>query len=187
MSSGNGITIRSGYRCRARGIKPLRDADQHLQEFFFGTSRNHELSVFSAASRGDFEKVNDKLYRGTSLVTALRPIIEEAIDREIKRNPRLEGEAVERKIANRLTNLNNFSQLQESTQEKLIEMTGIDFHAMSKQERERTINHLQHSPVPFGSIESVLTPDTVIDLGFTHTLDKKYTRVGYLGDGVWKV
>ena len=41
------------------------------------------------------------------IITGLRPIVEEAIDREIRRNPRLEGEALERKIANRLTNLND--------------------------------------------------------------------------------
>ena len=33
----------------------------------------------------------------------------------------------------------------------------------------------------------MLTPNTTIDLGYTHTLDKDWTRVGHLGDGVWKV
>ncbi len=66
-------------------------------------------------------------------------------------------------------------------------MTGIDFRAMTKAEREATINHLLHSPIPFGNIDEVLTPDTRIDLGYTHTLDKNWTRVGDLGDGVWKV
>ena len=55
-----------------------------------------------------FQKVSDTLYRGNSPITGLRAVIEEAIDREIRRNPRLEGQALEAKIAKRLTNLNDF-------------------------------------------------------------------------------
>jgi len=169
----------------------LDSAGRHTHNFFEHVSRLYGTDLMAPGqteydAKG-FEKVSDTLYRGNSPITGLRPVIEEAIDREIARNPRLEGEALEAKIANRLTNLNDFEKLQTVTQDKLIEMTGIDFRAMTKAEREATINHLLHSPIPFGNIDEVLTPDTRIDLGYTHTLDRNWTRVGDLGDGLWKV
>ena len=58
---------------------------------------------------------------------------------------------------------------------------------MNKRLREDTINHLLHSPLPFGYIDEVLSPDTTIDMGYTHTLDKDWTEAAHLGDGVFQI
>ena len=118
----------------------LDSAGRHTHNFFEHVSDLYGVDPMAPGqteydAKG-FEKVSNTLYVGNSPITGLRPVIEEAIDHEIRRNPRLEGEALEAKIANRLTNLNDFERLQTETQDKLIEMTGIDFRAMTKAERE---------------------------------------------------
>ncbi len=191
QNNGQGAVI-DNVRLVSDAMKAMLDsAGRHTHNFYEHVSELFGTDLMAPGqteydAKG-FEKVSDTLYRGNSPITGLRPVIEEAIEHELRRNPRLEGAALEAKIAKRLTNLNDFERLQTVTQDKLIEMTGIDFRELSKEERERTINHLLHSPIPFGSIEEVLTPDTTIDLGYTHTLDKNWTRVGHLGDGVWQV
>ncbi len=191
QNDGRGAVI-DNVRLVSYDMKAMLDsAGRHTHNFYEHVSRTYGIDLMAPGqteydAKG-FEKVSDTLYRGNSPITGLRPVIEEAIDHVLRRNPRLEGEALEARVARRLTNLNDFDQLQTRTQDQLIEMTGIDFRAMTKQQREHSINHLLHSPIPFGSIEEVLTPDTTIDLGYTHTLDKNWTRVGHLGEGVWKV
>jgi len=169
--------------------KMLDSYGRHTHNFYEHVSSMYGTGLMAPGQTefNAYTKEDDKHYVGTSPITGLRPVIEQAIDDVINRGRHRYGAAMERAIARRLTNLNDFSQLRKETQDRIIEMTGVDFHAMSKKERERSINHLLHSPIPFGSIPEILSPDTVIDLGFTHTLDKKWTRVSDQGDGIWQV
>lgn len=169
----------------------LDSAGRHTHNFYEHVSDLYEMSLLAANqteyNTAELTRVSSSLYEGTSPITGLVPVIEEAVATELAKHKRLTGEALERKVANRLTNLNDFEKLKSATQDKLIAMTGINFQAMSKADREKSINHLLHSPIPFGAIDAVLTPEATIDLGYTHTLDKNWTRVAHQGNGVWKV
>ena len=138
---------------------------------------------------GGGEFVEDLYIEASSPITGLRPVIEQAIDdiKNRRKNRGLTNEELESKIAKRLTNLNDFRKLKAQTKENLMILAGVDFEAMSIEEREASINHLLHSPLPFGEIDEVLDPQTIIDLGYTHTLSKKNTRVSDLGGGVFQV
>jgi len=122
-----------------------------------------------------------------STITGLRPIIEQAIDQVKAKNPKLTGAKLESAVAKQLTNLNDWKQLKPATQEAVKQLTGVDFDAMSGKEREVTINHLQHSPLPFGDLNEPLSPDARINYGITHTLDKSRTRVEDLGNGQFRI
>ncbi|MEP0943224.1 MAG: calcium-binding protein [Rhizobiaceae bacterium] len=143
---------------------------------------------------GGYAYLGETTIIARSPITGLRPVIDQAI-RQIVGNRTVEdaakrlggNEQLESKIAQQLTNLNDWQQLQTETQNEIMIMTGINFDAMTSAEREVSINHLQHSPLPFGDIEEVLSSRVKIDLGFTHTLDKNKTEVEDLGDGIWKV
>ena len=143
---------------------------------------------------GGYAFLGEKTIVARSTITGLQPVIEQAI-RQIVGNRTLEQaaqvyggyEKLESKIANQLTNLNDWGQLQTETQNEIMIMTGINFDGMSAAEQEKTINHLLHSPLPFGDIKEVLSTNVKIDMGYTHTLDKNKTEVTDLGDGVWKV
>ncbi|MCT4656636.1 MAG: hypothetical protein N4A65_12565 [Cohaesibacter sp.] len=139
------------------------------------------------ARYGGYAYINDSTIVARSPITGLRPVIEQAIRQVKKANPTLTGEALENKVANQLTQLNDWANLETETQNEIMIMTGINFDAMTEAEREMTINHLQHSPLPFGDIEEVLGTDVTIDLGYTHTLDKNKTVAEHLGDGIYKV
>ena len=73
------------------------------------------------------------------------------------------------------------------TRDRLEDLTGENFGSWSKAEREESINHLLHSPLPFGNIQQVLSPNQRIDLGYTHTLDKDRTQVKDLGNGIFQI
>ena len=136
---------------------------------------------------GGFERIDDNTIRAVSPITGLRPVIEQAIDQVVKKGADIGGERTEAKVAKQLTQLNDWNQLKPETQEAIMILSGIDFAAMSKQDQELTINHLQHSPLPFGNLTDVLSPDTTIEYGYTHTLDKKRTRVQDLGNGQFRI
>jgi len=144
---------------------------------------------------GGFAKLSDYSYIGRSPITGLRPVIEQAIDYYITTYGSVSAavtaygsnDALESAIANKITTLNDWSDLTTETQNKIMIMTGINFDAMSTQEQEDSINHLQHSPLPFGAIDEVLFTSAVIDLGFTHTLDKDETEVEHLGNGIYEI
>jgi len=147
------------------------------------------------AQYGGYAKLSDYSYVARSPITGLRPVIEQAI-RDIAGSYSSIEAAIsaygskaklESAIANKLTNLNDWANLDEEAQNEIMIQSGINFDAMTEAEREMTINHLQHSPLPFGDIEEVLSTSAVIDMGITHTLDKDKTEVEHLGDGIYKV
>ena len=139
------------------------------------------------ARDGGYQKVGPFEIRAWSPITGQRPVIEQAIDDVLERDPNATGEDLERKVAKRLTELNDWKNLNDQTQENMMIVTGVDIDAMDKRLREDTINHLLHSPLPFGYIDEVLSRDTTIDMGYTHTLDKDWTEAAHLGDGVFQI
>lgn len=136
---------------------------------------------------GGFHVTGDKQITGRSTITGLQPVIEQAVAQVKAANPNLTGADLEAKIANKLTNLNDWENLTPQTQEALVRATGQDFGKMTKAEREKSINHLLHSPLPFGDINQPLTKDWSIDLGYTHTLDKAKTTAEDLGNGFFRI
>lgn len=136
---------------------------------------------------GGYAFIGAKQIVARSPITGLRPVIEQAIEQTKKANPRLTGDALESKIAQTLTGYNDWADLTAETQNQIMILTGINFDSMTDAQRETTINHLIHSPLPFGHITQVLTPDVKIDLSYTHTLDKTKTLVESMGGGNWKI
>lgn len=127
-------------------------------------------------------------YRGQSPITGLRPVIEQAIDTVRAENPKLRGEKLERAIAKELTGLNDWEDLEADTQHQVSVLTGVDWGgAVSAEDRERTINHLLHSPLPFGQVENLDGRRLRVNLKYTHTLDKDHTTAVHLGDNRWEV
>ncbi len=135
---------------------------------------------------GGYER-NGNVITARSPITGVRPVAEQAIAQMKRAHPDLSGVELEKEIAQQLTNLNDWEDLRPKTQEKMMILSGIDIASLDGDVREKAINHLQHSPVPFGAITEVLTPDVVIDLGYTHTLDKKWTIAEDQGGGVFKI
>ncbi|MEZ5406549.1 MAG: hypothetical protein R2761_00900 [Acidimicrobiales bacterium] len=135
---------------------------------------------------GGYER-NGNVITARSPITGLRPVAEQAIAQMKKAHPDLTGVELEAEIAQQLTNLNDWEDLRPRTQEKMMILSGIDIASLDGDVREKAINHLQHSPLPFGDITEVLTPDVTIDLGYTHTLDKEWTIAEDQGNGVFKI
>ncbi len=135
---------------------------------------------------GGYER-NGNVITARSPISGLRPVAEQAIAQMKKAHPDLSGVELEAEIAQQLTNLNDWEDLRPRTQEKMMILSGVDIAALDGEVRERWNNHLQHSPLPFGEITEVLTPDVVIDLGYTHTLDKEWTIAEDQGNGVFKI
>ena len=96
--------------------------------------------------------------------------------------PGRSGQDLERRVAKRLTELNDWKNLNRQTRENMMVLTGVDIEDMNKRLREDTINHLLHSPLPFGYIDETLSPDMTIEMGYTHTLDKDWTEAAHLGE-----
>ncbi|MEL7155898.1 MAG: hypothetical protein AAFN30_04785, partial [Actinomycetota bacterium] len=136
---------------------------------------------------GGYQLVEPGRIQGQSTLTGLRPVIEQAITDVVQKNPNAQGQELERKVAKRLTELNDWKNLNSNTKEKMMLLSGVDIQGMDKRLREDTINHLQHSPLSFGDVPDVLTPNTVVDIGYTHTLDKNWTQAAHLGDGVFQI
>ena len=136
---------------------------------------------------GGYQNVGPYEIQARSTITGLQPVIEQAITDVTQRHPNASGVELERKVAKRLTELNDWKNLNSHTKENMMILTGVDIESMNKREREDTVNHLQHSPLPFGEIDEVLSPEVTINMGYTHTLDKDWTRAAHLGDGVFKI
>ncbi|MCP3992583.1 MAG: hypothetical protein GY724_26160 [Actinomycetia bacterium] len=136
---------------------------------------------------GSFEQVGPFEIRARSTITALRPVIEQGIADVLERNPNATGIELERKVAKRLTDLNDWKNLNNRTKERMMILSGVDINNLNERVREDVVNHLLHSPLPFGDLDQVITPDFTIDLGYTHTLDKDWTQVAHLGDGVFQI
>ena len=135
---------------------------------------------------GGYEVIGPYEIQARSTITAVRPVIEQGIDDVLERSPNARGVELERKVAQRLTELNDWKNLNNATKEKMMILSGVDIQNLNGRVREDVVNHLLHSPLPFGDIEGVLNPDVKINLGYTHTLDKDWTQVAHLGDGVFQ-
>jgi len=136
---------------------------------------------------GTYQEVAPGQIQARSTITGLRPVIEQAVADVKKHDPKVKGEELERRIAKRLTELNDWENLTPQTQAKLSLLAGVDFEAMGGKEREQKLNHYLHSVQPFGDITTPLSPDTIIDMGYTHTLDKDWTQAEDKGNGVFKI
>jgi len=139
------------------------------------------------SAAGSYERVGPYEIRAESTITALQPVIELGIAQVLKKSPNATGLDLERRVAKRLTGLNDWKNLDKPTKEKMMILSGVDIQNLNKRVREDVVNHLLHSPLQFGDLGEVLSPDTVIDLGYTHTLDKDWTQVAHLGDGVFQI
>ncbi len=136
---------------------------------------------------GTYQEVAPGQIQARSTITGLRPVIEQAVSDVKKNDPKVKGEELERRIAKRLTELNDWEQLNPQTQAKMSLLAGVDFEAMDRKERERKVNHLLHSVQSFGELATPVSPDTIIDMGYTHTLDKDWTQAEDQGNGVYKI
>ena len=126
-------------------------------------------------------------YEARSAISALRPVVEQGIADVLRSSPNLKGVALERRVAQRLTQLNDWEDLNLRTQENIEMLVGFDLSYMSNRIREPVFNHLLHSPMPFGDLDVVLPPEGRIRLSYTHTLDKNWTQAVHLGDGIFKI
>lgn len=167
---------------------------EHIHQVDYHSYLEHVTAVLGTkllapdqGAFGTYQEVAPGQIQARSTITGLRPVIEEAIARVKKDNPNAKGEELERKIAQQLTNLNDWENLKPQTQAKLSLLAGVDFEAMSGKEREQKLNHYLHSVQPFGDITTPLSPDTIIDMGYTHTLDKEWTQAEDKGNGVFKI
>ena len=86
--------------------------------------------------------------RVESTITAVRPVIEQGISDILKKNPNASGQDLERKIAQRLTELNDWKNLTKETKEKMKILSGVDIDKLNGRVREDVVNHLLHSPLP---------------------------------------
>ena len=183
---------RRGDRARRRRDRQNRpDYDGHTYVDHVTELLGAQMLEPGQETYGGYKWVGENEIQARSPITGMRPVIEQAITdvaaRRTARGGSFTGEPRERAIARQLTQLNDWEDLNPETQEKMMILSGIDIQAMDPEERESTINHLQHSPLPFGNIEEPLSPDVTIDLGFTHTLDKRWTLVVDLGEGVFEI
>ena len=163
------------------GVAAGHDFYQHVRHMFPAAMAPTQQQY------GGYYVTGNKQITARSPITGLQPVIEQAVAQVKAANPNLTGEALEAKIANKLTNLNDWENLTPQTQQALIRLTGTDYSKMTAAEREKSINHLLHSPLPFGEINQPLTKDWTINLGFTHTLDKTKTTAEDLGNGYFRI
>ncbi|MGF1597324.1 MAG: hypothetical protein ACFCVK_10425 [Acidimicrobiales bacterium] len=161
----------------------------HLHDFVSHATQVYNATMLNPGQEqyGGYEWVGPSEIKARSSLTGLRPVTEQAITDVRDKDPNVTGIELERRVAKRLTELNDWKNLTSRTQEHMMLLSGVDIQAMDKNEREKTNNHLQHSPLPFGDIQEVLSRDVTIDLGYTHTLDKDWTTAQHLGDGVFRI
>lgn len=167
---------------------------EHLHQIDYHSYLEHVTAILGTkllapdqGAFGTYQEVAPGQIQARSTITGLRPVIEQAISDVKKNNPKAKGEELERKIAQTLTGLNDWENLNPQTQAKLSLLAGVDFEAMSGKEREQKLNHFLHTVQPFGDITTPLSPDTIIDMGYTHTLDKDWTQAEDKGNGLYKI
>lgn len=170
------------------------DEGERLHQVDYHTYLDHVTAVLGTkllapdqGAFGTYQEVAPGQIQARSTITGLRPVIEQAVSDVKKNDPRVKGEELERRIAKRLTELNDWDNLTPQTQAKLSLLAGVDFEAMGGKEREQKLNHYLHSVQPFGDITTPVSPETIIDLGYTHTLDKDWTQAEDKGNGLFKI
>lgn len=166
----------------------------HIHQVDYHTYLDHVTATLGTkllapdqGAYGTYQEVAPGQIQARSTITGLRAVIEQAVSDVKKNDPKVKGEELERRVAKRLTELNDWENLTPQTQAKLSLLAGVDFEAMGGKEREQKLNHYLHSVQPFGDITTPLSPDTIIDLGYTHTLDKDWTQAEDKGNGLYKI
>jgi hypothetical protein len=163
----------------------IHEAHNYLQ--YAVSTLGAQMLAPDQAPYSGYTKVAPTQIQAKSTITGLWPVIEQAIS-DVKANDRnVRGEELEHRIAKRLTELNDWDNLTRQTKAKVQILSGLDIESMNDQEREIRVNQYLHSVMPFGDIDEVLSSDTTIDLGYTHTLDKSWTQVADVGNGVFKI
>ncbi|MEM8924175.1 MAG: hypothetical protein AAGD35_11805 [Actinomycetota bacterium] len=149
-----------------------------------------QVLIPGQAATGGFVKQDENTYLAYSPVTAMLPVAIQDNKEVLKKKPNLSGEKLYRRLAQEYTGSNDYKNLAPDAQRAINILTCTDWSTVKKKVRENTINHLLHSPISFGTIGSVDDPistDVTIDLGYTHTRDKNWTEVEYMGNNVYKV
>ena len=149
-----------------------------------------QVLIPGQAATGGFIQTGENKYVAYSPVTAMLPVAIQDNREVLAKKPNLEGEKLYRRLAQEYTGSNDYKKLDRDAQRAINILTCTDWSLVEKRVRENTINHLLHSPISFGTIGSVDNPistDVTIDLGYTHTRDKNWTEVEYMGNNVYKI
>ena len=149
-----------------------------------------QVLIPGQAATGGFVQTAENKYVAYSPVTAMLPVAIQDNKEVLAKNPNLQGEKLYRKLAQEYTGSNDYKNLNKDAQRAINILTCTDWSLVKKSVRENTINHLLHSPISYGTIGSVENPistDVTIDLGYTHTRDKNWTEVEYMGNNVYKI
>ena len=149
-----------------------------------------QVLIPGQAATGGFIQTSENNYTAYSPVTAMLPVAIQDNKEVLAKKPDLEGEKLYRRLAQEYTGSNDYKKLNKDAQRAINILTCTDWSLVDKKVRENTINHLLHSPISFGTIGSVENPistDVTIDLGYTHTRDKNWTEVEYMGNNVYKI
>ena len=149
-----------------------------------------QVLIPGQAATGGFIQTDDNNYLAYSPLTAMLPVAIQDNREVLAKKPNLEGEKLYRRLAQEYTGSNDYKKLDRDAQRAINILTCTDWSLVDKRVRENTINHLLHSPISFGTIGSVDDPistDVTIDLGYTHTRDKNWTEVEYMGNNVYKI
>ncbi|MEM9564191.1 MAG: hypothetical protein AAGA93_16335 [Actinomycetota bacterium] len=149
-----------------------------------------QVLIPGQAATGGFIQTGENEYLAYSPVTAMLPVAIQDNKEIVNKKPELEGEKLYRRLAQEYTGSNDYKKLNKDAQRAINILTCTDWSLVEKRVRENTINHLLHSPISFGTIGSVENPistDVTIDLGYTHTRDKNWTEVEYMGNNVYKI
>jgi len=149
-----------------------------------------QVLIPGQAATGGFIQTGENDYMAYSPLTAMLPVAIQDNKEVLAKKPNLQGEDLYRRLAQEYTGSNDYKKLDSDARRAINILTCTDWSTVEKRVRENTINHLLHSPISFGTIGSVEDPistDVTIDLGYTHTRDKNWTEVEYMGNNVYKV
>ncbi len=149
-----------------------------------------QVLIPGQAATGGFIQTGPNNYLAYSPVTAMLPVAIQDNKEVLQKKPNLQGEQLYRRLAQEYTGSNDYKNLAPDAQRAINILTCTDWSLVRKGVRENTINHLLHSPISFGTIgspENPISTDVTIDLGYTHTRDKNWTEVEYMGNNVYKV
>ena len=149
-----------------------------------------QVLIPGQAATGGFVQTDANNYVAYSPVTAMLPVAIQDNKEVLAKKPNLKGEELYRRLAQEYTGSNDYKNLDRDAQRAINILTCTDWSQVKKSVRENTINHLLHSPISYGTIGSVDNPistNVKIDLGYTHTRDKNWTEVEYMGNNVYKI
>ncbi|MEL6981565.1 MAG: hypothetical protein AAFO29_03990 [Actinomycetota bacterium] len=149
-----------------------------------------QVLIPGQAATGGFIQTSENNYLAYSPVTAMLPVAIQDNKEVLAKKPNLEGEQLYRRLAQEYTGSNDYKNLNRDAKRAINILTCTDWSLVERRVRENTINHLLHSPISFGTIGSLEDPistDVKIDLGYTHTRDKNWTEVEYMGNNVYKI